>query len=44
MQLNEIITTPNFDIQQKSIASDQLELGEEWTQSSDETTDWGVIP
>ena len=44
MQLNEIITTPNFDIQQKSIASDQLGLGEEWTQSSDETTDWGVIP
>ena len=44
MQLNEIITSPNFDIQQKSIASDQLGLGDQWTEGPNEGTNWEVIP
>ena len=44
MQLNEIITTPDFDIQQKNIASDQLGLADQWTQTPDEGQNWEVIP
>ena len=44
MQLNEIITSPNFDIQQKSIASDQLGLGDQWSEGPSEGANWEVIP
>ena len=44
MQLNEIITSPNFDIQQKSIASEQLGLGDQWSEGPSEGANWEVIP
>ena len=44
MQLNEIITSPNFDIQQKSITSDQLGLSDTRTEGPHEGSNWEVIP
>ena len=42
MQLNEIITTPNYDIQQKNLNPDQLGPVEQLIPNSEENNDWEI--
>jgi len=42
MQLNEIITTPNYDIQQKNLTPDQLGPVDQLTSNPDENNDWEI--
>ena len=44
MQLNEIITTPNYDIQQKNLSSDQFGPVDQLTSSPDEDSNWDISP
>ena len=44
MQLNEIITTPNYDIQQKNLIPDQLGPVDQFTSNPEENNDWEIDP
>ena len=44
MQLNEIITTPNYDIQQKNLTPDQLGSVDQLTSSPEGDSGWEIAP
>ena len=44
MQLNEIITTPNYDIQQKNLTPDQFEPVDQLTSNPEGNIDWEITP
>jgi hypothetical protein len=43
MQLNEIITVPGFDIQDKSLTPDQLSSGNLQNAMPETVDDWGNV-